>query len=63
MIGCTPRNGVYPELVTLKCVACGELFTTPGDSQRRIPDLLMSSVDVASLSAPAAGQRLGFMAA
>jgi hypothetical protein len=62
LIGCTPRNGVYPELVTLRCVACANLFTTPGDSQRRIPDLLASSVDMASIAAPA-GQRFDHLAA
>ena len=31
-VGVTPRFGPYPELLTLRCTDCGEVFTTPADS-------------------------------
>jgi uncharacterized Zn finger protein len=33
LVGVTPRLGTYPELLTLRCGACGEVFTTPVESE------------------------------
>ena len=38
VIARTPRNGVFPEMLTLKCGECGDIFTAPGDPERGLPD-------------------------
>lgn len=60
-----PRSGIYPEMLTLKCVACGGLFTTPGDGDPRVANVPSWWTDLPHSARPVASRRLdqGFKAA
>ncbi len=34
LVGVMPRLGLYPELLTLRCAACDEVFTSPVEDER-----------------------------
>jgi hypothetical protein len=65
LIARTPRNGVFPEMLTFRCAESGEIFTAPEDPERKLPDLVRCYVDVASvapsLASRASGIRHGFL--
>lgn len=52
LIDRTPRSGPYPEMLTLKCVSCHNIFTTPENPERNLPKLPRGHRDFALLAAP-----------
>ena len=45
VIGRTPRSGPYPEMLTLRCTECGEVFTSPENPDRPFTGLPPGDLD------------------